>query len=713
MKKIVLIFLVTLLVSIKFSSADEGMWIPLLIEKYNIEDMQKKGFKLSAEDIYSINQDCLKDAVVIFGRGCTGELVSDQGLLLTNHHCGYGAIQQHSSVEHDYLTNGFWAMSKDEELPNPGLTATFLKRIEDVTDKTLAGVTDEMSEEERNEKIRENIKAIQEEAEKDNHYNASVRSFYYGNQYFLFVYEVYKDVRLVGAPPSAIGKFGGDTDNWMWPRHTGDFSVFRIYADKNNQPAEYSPENIPYKPKKYLPVSIKGINEGDFTMVLGYPGSTYQYVTSDEIKWIKNISNPNKIELRDIRLNVMNKYMENNDTIRIKYASKNAGVSNSWKRWKGEIIGLERLNAVEKKMELEYKFRKWAESGHNEYVGLLEKFSKVYSELEKYDIAYDYYREAIMAVEIVRFASRFEHLLTLLKTETEREDIEKEITNLQNIMDGFYKDYVQKIDQEIFYQLLPLYYSNVSFEFQPDLAKMNFSGDYKRFVEYLYQNSIFDDQVELRELVTMDKIDELTSLKNDAIYEFYKHFNQVYETEIKPKRDSLNYITHTLYRSYMKGLMEMQKDKILFPDANFTMRVSYGDVKGSYPRDGVKYQYFTTLDGVMEKDNPEIYDYDVPDRLKEIYQKKDFGRYEVNGTVPVCFLATNHTTGGNSGSPVLDAEGNLIGLNFDRVWEGIMSDMIFDPEQSRNISVDIRYVLFLIDKYAGATHLIDEMTIVE
>jgi len=315
MKKIVFIFLVTLLVGIKFSSADEGMWIPLLIEKYNIEDMQKKGFKLSAEDIYSINQDCLKDAVVIFGRGCTGELVSDQGLLLTNHHCGYRAIQQHSSVEHDYLTDGFWAMSKDEELPNPGLTATFLKRIEDVTDKTLAGVTDEMSEEERTEKIRENMKAIREEAEKDNHYNASVRSFYYGNQYFLFVYEVYKDVRLVGAPPSAIGKFGGDTDNWMWPRHTGDFSVFRIYADKNNQPAEYSPENIPYKPKKYLPVSIKGINEGDFTMVLGYPGRTYQYVTSDEIQWLKNISNPKKIELRDIRLNVMNKYMATIDKI--------------------------------------------------------------------------------------------------------------------------------------------------------------------------------------------------------------------------------------------------------------------------------------------------------------------------------------------------------------------------------------------------------------
>ncbi|MFO7843912.1 MAG: S46 family peptidase [Bacteroidales bacterium] len=713
MKKIVLLLLVTFLLNVRFASADEGMWIPLLIEKYNIEDMQEKGFKLSAEDIYSINQDCLKDAIVIFGRGCTGELISNQGLILTNHHCGYGAIQQHSSVDHDYLTDGFWAMSQEEELSNPGLTATFLKRIEDVTDKALEGVTEDMSEEERNAKIRENSKNIQEQAEKDNHYNASVRSFYYGNQYFLFVYEVYKDVRLVGAPPSAIGKFGGDTDNWMWPRHTGDFSVFRIYADTNNQPAEYSSDNVPYKPKKHLPISIKGIDEGDFTMVLGYPGGTSYYVTSDEIKWIKNISNPNKVELRDIRLEVMNKYMDNNDTIRIKYASKNAGVSNSWKRWKGEIIGLERLNAVEKKMELEYQFRKWAESNANEYVGLLENFSTVYKNTEKYDIAYDYYSEAIRAVEIVRFASRFEEIVEMIESNADKNEIEEELESLKQLQERFFKDYVQKIDREIFYKLLPKYYDNVSREFHPDLDVLDFSGDYEKFVEKLYQNSVFDNPKELNEILSIDHIDKLGDLKEDAIYEFYQLFNHVYQSEIKPKRDSLNYITQTLYRSYMKGLMEMQDDKILFPDANFTMRVSYGDISGSYPRDGIKYQYYTTLDGVMEKDNPEIYDYDVPERLKEVYQKKDFGRYEVDGTVPVCFLATNHTTGGNSGSPVLDAEGNLIGLNFDRVWEGIMSDMIFDPKQSRNISVDIRYVLFIIDKYAGATHLIDEMTIVE
>ncbi|MGM0407125.1 MAG: S46 family peptidase [Bacteroidota bacterium] len=715
MKKIVLVFLITILLSVKFSAADEGMWIPLLIEKYNIEDMQEKGFKLSAEDIYSINQACLKDAIVIFGRGCTGELVSDQGLILTNHHCGYGAIQKHSSVEHDYLTDGFWAMSQEEELPNPGLSATFLKRIEDVTESVLEGTNDDMNEKERNSIIEKNIKIIEDDAAKDNHYRASVRSFYYGNQYYLFVYEVFKDVRLVGAPPSSIGKFGGDTDNWMWPRHTGDFSIFRIYADKDNQPADYSPENVPYKPKKHLPISIKGINEGDFTMVLGYPGSTYQYITSDEIKWIKNISNPNKIELRDIRLDVMNKYIENNDTIRIKYASKNAGVSNSWKRWKGEIVGLERLNAVEKKIELENKFEQWAADHAKEYTNLMDQFSQVYSELEKYDMAYDYYRESIMAIEIIRFSSRFDKLIEMAGTETEKEEINQELEDLQQQVSDFFKDYVQKIDEEIFSQLLPLYYSNVSNEFYPDLGVQNLSGNYEEFVANLYQNTVFNNEDELKAMLSADtdQLDRIKNLEKDAVYKFYQQFKEVYDEKIKPERDSLNNITQTLYRKYMKGLMEMEKDKILFPDANFTMRVSYGEVKGSYPRDGIKYLYYTTLDGVMEKDDPDIYDYDVPEKLRELYENKDFGQYEVNQTVPVCFIATNHTTGGNSGSPVLDENGNLIGLNFDRAWEGIMSDMIFDPKQSRNISLDIRYLLFIVDKYAGAGHLIDEMTIIK
>ena len=709
MKKILLTFLSVLVLIIGQIKANEGMWIPLLIEKFNIEDMQSKGFKLSAEDIYSINQACIKDSVVIFGRGCTGELVSDQGLLLTNHHCGYGQIQKHSSIEHDYLTDGFWAMSKEEELPNPGLSVRFLERIEDVTELVLQGVNDNMNEKERSEIINKNIDSLKNEAIRETYQSAVISPFYYGNQYFLFVYKEYKDVRLVGAPPSAIGKFGGDTDNWVWPRHTGDFSIFRIYADKNNEPAEYSPDNVPYKPKKFLPISIKGIDEGDFTWVLGYPGGTSQYITSDAIELIKNVRNPNRIECRDKRLEIMNSYMDANDTIRIKYASKNARVSNSWKRWKGEIIGLERLNTVEKKRELENQFKVWAKK--NNYKNVLPELAEIYNKAEEYVVAYDYYKEAITAIEIVDFAAEFDYLIDMSATSNENDEAwNQEIESLKKETNSFFKDYVQTIDKETFEELLPLYYANVNQKYQPEL---NISDDWDTYIESLYALTIFDKKEKLLDLLNSASKEEIMKLADDPIFKFYNKFHNIYRDEIYPVYDSLKNRTNALYRVYMKGLMEMQDDKVLFPDANFTMRVSYGEVKGSYPRDGVEYLYYTTIDGVIEKDNPNIYDYDVPEQLKELYKTKDYGMYEVNGTVPICFLATNHTTGGNSGSPVLDAEGNLIGLNFDRMWEGIMSDMVFDPEHSRNITLDIRYLLFLVDKYAGAKHLIDEMTIVK
>lgn len=709
MKKIVLTALSVFILLISQLRADEGMWIPLLIEKFNIEDMQAKGFKLSAEDIYSINQACIKDAIVIFGRGCTGELVSDQGLILTNHHCGYGAIQRHSSIENDYLTDGFWAMSKEEELPNPELTVTFLERIEDVTDQVLEGVKKKHSEAERKEIIEKNAEKIESEAVEAPDLTASVRSFYYGNQYFLFIYKQYKDVRLVGAPPSAIGKFGGDTDNWVWPRHTGDFSVFRIYADKDNNPAEYSPDNVPYKPKKFLPISLKGIDEGDFTWVLGYPGGTSQYITSDAIRLIKEVRNPNRVAVRDKRLEVMNKYMEANDTIRIKYASKNAGASNSWKRWKGEIVGLERLNAIEKKEKLEQDFMNWAKK-NKEYKGVLPELENIYDNIEQYAVAMDYYWEAIRSVEVIRFAARFRDLIEMAQSDEQNDNWESEIEELEKQTERFFKDYVVKIDQEIFEQLLPMYFNNVEEELQPEIEGLN--DNYKKYVNSIYQSTIFTNKEKVLEALNGSK-EDVKALSEDPAYQLFSDFNDVIEEQVYPVYDSLELKVNQLYRTYMKGLMEMQDDKILFPDANFTMRVSYGEVKGSYPRDGIIYKYYTTLDGVIEKDNPKIYDYDVPDRLKELYESKDYGRYEVDGTVPVCFIATNHTTGGNSGSPVLDAEGNLIGLNFDRMWEGIMSDMVFDPDHSRNITLDIRYVLFIIDKFAGADHLIDEMKIIE
>jgi hypothetical protein len=712
MKRIAL-FLILVVGLVNVSKADEGMWIPLLLEKYNIQDMQAKGFKLTAEDIYSINQDCLMDAVVIFGGGCTGELVSDKGLLLTNHHCGYGAIQEHSSIENDYLTDGFWAMSMDEELPNSNLKVTFLKRIEDVTEKVLLNVSSDLTEDQRYEVIDSNIQVLKDEITKDNNYKASIKPFFYGNQYFLFVYEEYTDIRLVGAPPSSIGKFGGDTDNWMWPRHTGDFSIFRVYADKDNNPAEYSIDNVPYIPKRFLPVSIKGIHEGDFTWVMGYPGSTQEYLISDAIKLIANVRNPHRIKLRDKRLEVMNRYAEQNDTIRIKYASKNARVSNSWKRWKGEIVGLDRLNTIEKKQKLEQEFQNWAKNNNREeYLEVIPQLSEIYLGIEDYAVAYDYWRESIRAIEVISFASRFDGLIKLVNTDEPQEKIEKEVKYLLTQKKKFFKDYIQNIDQEIFMELIPMYLTNVKKDYQPEIP--NFSTEkISDYTNKLFNESIFTKEDECENLLMNFKKGDLVKIENDPVYRFYKLFADTYENKVESTFTSLNNKTKKLYRLYVKGLQEMNADKIFYPDANFTMRVSYGEVSGFSPGDGIEYEYFTTIDGVIEKDNPRIYDYDVPQRLKDLYKSKDFGRYTQNGTVPVCFVATNHTSGGNSGSPVLDAEGNLIGLNFDRAWDGIMSDMMFDPERSRNVTLDIRYLLFIVDKFAGAGHLVEEMNIIE
>jgi len=715
MKKIILTLLSITIIGNYYLSADEGMWIPLLLEKYTIADMQKKGFKLTAEDIYSINKASLKDAIVIFGRGCTGELVSDEGLLLTNHHCGFDQIQKHSTIEKDYLANGFWAMNKQEELPNPGLTVQFLVRIEDVTAATLKGVDKNINQTERYKLIRENTRALETKAVEGTHYKASIRPFFYGNEYYLFVYEEFKDIRLVGAPPSSIGKFGGDTDNWMWPRHTGDFSVFRIYADKNNNPADYSTENVPYKPKKSLKVSLKGVNENDFTWVLGYPGTTQEYLTSHAIKLISEVRNPHKIMLRDKRLEIMNAYMENNDTIRLKYASKNYGISNAWKKWEGEINGLNKLDAINRKIRIEEEFQKWAQN-KEEYNGLLSQFSNMYSKLEPYAVAFDYWREAINGVEIIDFASDFEKLVKLSETQIDSAELINEITKLQNISSAFYKDYESRIDNKIFKALLPLYFKNVNREFYPSLDSIiqnEFSGDYNQYIDKLLKETVFNKPEKLNELLSNYSIERIVEIKNDPIFLFYQSFLDAYTNKISGSYFSFMENSDSLYHIYINGIREMQPEKIFYPDANFTMRVAYGKVKGYYPIDGVKYLHYTTLNGVIEKDNPAIYDYDVPEKLKDLYNKKDYGMYEKDGSVPVCFIATNHTTGGNSGSPVLDAYGNLIGLNFDRAWEGIASDMMYDPDFSRNVTLDIRYVLFIIDKYAGAKHLVDEMVIVK
>ncbi|MBR4043572.1 MAG: S46 family peptidase [Bacteroidaceae bacterium] len=672
MKKLLFLF-AFVLAGVSGVHADEGMWLPSEILK-KIKDIQSQGFKLSAEDIYSVNKSSLKDAVVRFGGGCTGELISNEGLLITNHHCGFGQIQSHSSVEHDYLRDGFWAMSRAEELPNPGLSVSFLEYMQDVTDEVLKGYKTKMTEEKRSELIAKNTKKIEEKAVKGNpNLRANVRPLYYGNQYFLFVYKVYTDVRLVGAPPSSIGKFGGDTDNWMWPRHTGDFSIFRVYAGEDNEPAAYSEKNVPFRPKKFFKINARGIKEGDFTMVYGFPGSTREYLFSDAVKYTAYTSNPHKIALRTLRLDIQKEEMNKDQAVRIKYASKQAGVANAWKKWQGEAKGLIKNYAVENKQAFEAKFDQWAK-GKPEYEGLVTRFKELYGSIEELSLVQDYQSEALNAVEIIGFAGRG-----------------------QRGAERFYKDYHMPIDKACFVALYNAYNKNIADKYKSPYFKEQLQkfGSIEAWADALFT--------------------ETPNLEMAA--EIYKNTNDWFRENIAPTLIAVNKEINLLYRAYMKGQMEYNDatngGKIFYPDANSTLRVTYGKVKGYKPADAIYYTPVSSLDGVIEKDNPEIYDYNIPQKLRDLHAAKDYGQWESEGSVPVAFIATNHTSGGNSGSPVLDAEGNLIGVNFDRVWEGTMSDVLYDPEICRNISLDIRFALFVIDKLAGASHLLEEMEILK
>lgn len=673
--------------------ADEGMWLPSLIGE-RITDMQDKGFALSAEDIYSINQASLKDAVVLFGRGCTGELISDEGLLLTNHHCGYPQIQKHSSVDHDYLRDGFWAMTRSEELPNEGLTVSFLERMDDVTEQVLRGYDPSMSETQRDSLVKANSEILISSATAEGKgLEADVESLYYGNTYYLFVYRVYTDIRLVGAPPSSIGKFGGDTDNWMWPRHTGDFSIFRIYADKDNNPAPYSEENVPYRPKKSFTISLGGVSDGEFTFVYGYPGRTQEYIMSEGVRYISEVSDPMRVALRTTRLAIQKKYMDSSQELRIKYSSKNASVANAWKKWQGEMKGIRKMGTVRCKQDFEKEFSTWARG--TAFEGVIGKLDTLYSSLEPYSFATDCYIETARAVELANFASRYKAGDTLSARD-------------------FYKDYYLPLDKETFTAMMEEFGTLMAGNQLPEYYNEQMAahgGSVHAWADSLFANSVFADSL------TLFAADS-AQLADDPAVEFANEFRRWYASEIRPAADSLNSMITLLNRDYMRGQMEFCKGKAFYPDANLTLRVAYGSVKGYSPSDGIIYEPVSTLEGIMQKDNPDIFDYNIPQRLRDIYRTKDYGRWTVtdskgNKTVPVCFLATNHTSGGNSGSPVIDADGNLIGINFDRVWEGTMSDIVFDPELCRNISLDIRYVLFIIDKVAGAGHLMDEMNFTE
>ena len=684
MKKI-LIALLAVLLAVP-AQADEGMWLPVLINQ-RIKDMRAKGFKLKAEDVYSVNKACLKDAVVLFGSGCTGELVSGEGLLFTNHHCGYGQIQRHSSVEHDYLKDGFWAMSRDQELPNKGLTVSFLEYMEEVTDAVLKGYGEGMTERQRDSVIKVNSQALVADAVKEGKgLRANVEALFYGNQYFLFVFRTFKDVRLVGAPPSSIGKFGGDTDNWMWPRHTGDFSIFRIYADKDNNPADYSPENVPYHPKKFFKISTKGVKEGDFTFVYGCPGSTKEYVTSDEVEYTGSVSDPKKIDLRTKRLDIMKKYMGQSQAVRIQYSSKAANVSNAWKKWQGEEKGIRRMKTVEKKKEYQERFKEWAKG--TRYDGLVEKLETLYQKRNPYFLAYEYYNETVRSIELLQIAST---VMMIIKNKEAKDAVAEQ----------FFKDYYQPIDEEIFVAMLKAFDSEMSDEFKPQYfkEKLKSYGSVEAWQKDIYAKSLFTDKERVLALTK----DDAEAIKNDPAYQMYDAFYKWYFNTLRPVINDVNSQIRLAYRDYMQGQMDYEPQKQFYPDANLTLRIAYGNVKGYSPADGVYYSPVSTLKGIIEKDNPNIFDYNIPQALRDIYAE---GGHDDQ---PVCFLATNHTTGGNSGSPIIHADGNLIGINFDRVWEGTMSDIVYDPSVCRNISLDIRYLLFNIEHIGHAEYLFNEM----
>jgi hypothetical protein len=710
--------LLLLFIFVQVNAQQGGMWIPSLLNGMNESEMKKLGMKISAEDIYSINHSSMKDAVPQFDGGCTAEVISDKGLILTNHHCGFDNIQSHSTVEHDYLTNGFWAYKMEEELPNKDLYVTFIIRIEDVTSKVLEGTTTLTSEAEKQKKIQENISILNKTLPKETWQENSIRPFFDGNQYLLFVIENYEDVRLVGAPPSSIGKFGSDTDNWVWPRHTGDFSLFRIYADKNNRPAKYSKDNVPYKPKHFFPLSIKGIKENDFTMVMGFPGRTQEYLPAVAVEQIVNTLNPAKIEVRDAALKVQDGFMRKDQAIKIQYASKYASVANYWKKWIGESKGLKKSNAVEVKQKFETDFQQKVIKAGKEaaYGNLLRDFEKNYAEIKDYALARDLFTEvALRNTEILQNGYRLYQLEQVLKTKGEQAFTDRK-NNLSNGIVDFYKDYNVNVDKNVFEQLIAIYAKRLPTQFLPnELKNLNAS----QLTTDVYSNTKLTKLEDFRSLLEGDSKTVIEKINADKGYQIIKAMADAHTKNVMPKYDELNLKNSATQRTYMKAILELSpKSARIFPDANSTLRVTYGKVKGYKPNDAITYEPFTYLEGVMEKYVPGDYEFDVPKKLIDLYNTKDYGNYGVKGIdraelkMPVNFIATNHTTGGNSGSPALDAKGNLIGLNFDRVWEGTMSDIYYSPEICRNIMVDIRYVLFIIDKFAGAENLIKEMIII-
>lgn len=702
-----------------FSKADEGMWMPQLIEALNFKDMKKNGFKLTAQQLYSINKASMKDAVAIFGGGCTGEMISDKGLILTNHHCGYSSIAGLSTVDKDYLKNGYWAKNNNEELHCKNLTVTFIKRIDDVTKQVLASLKPNFSEVQKDSAIKSTISLLEKKAIENTHYTSFIRPFYYGNEYYLFITEVFKDVRLVGTPPENIGKFGGETDNWVWPRHNPDFSMFRIYANKDNKPADYNADNVPYKPAYSFPISLKGYEKGDFTMVYGFPGRTQEYLTSYAVQLLVNEQNPRRVGLRDKRLAIYEKAMKRNDTIRLMYADRYAGIANAYKKWSGEMLGLKKYDAINKKKAFEKNFIEsfGTDAAKKEkYTQLMANFKRVYEEYAPLSKQVDYYYECLMGIDALRYMNNYPALFNELKRKQSGKEnkFETALSDLKKTVP--FRNYNKETDKQLCISMLSEYAANVEKENRPpylDSLLTAYNNDTEKLADFLYNNSSFVDNTKVKDMLN-DFEKSAVLYERDPYYRLATAITSYYTKVVLPQFNYDELQILELQKEYMQGLKDNVKNKKFYPDANGTMRVAYGKVDDYKPKDGLEYGHYTTIDGMIEKNNTGNPDYSVMPRLVELYNNKDFGQYvDKNGKLRVSFIASNHTTGGNSGSPVLNAKGELIGTNYDRNWEGTMSDVMYDVSMCRNIVLDVRFTLWIIDKYAGAGYLLNEMKLIK
>lgn len=731
MKKILSAILISLFLVPATIKADEGMWLPMFVKRLNYKDMQEKGLQLTPEEIYSVNNSSLKDAIVRLGGGfCTGEIISNQGLMLTNHHCGYGVIQEKSTVENDYLTDGFWAMSKDEELP-AGFSVSFLQRMDDVTKVVNAKLNANMSEDERNQAIRMVADSISKSIEGDEKYiEATVKSFFKGNEFYVFVYKVFPDVRLVGAPPSSIGKFGGDTDNWMWPRHTGDFTLFRVYSGKDNQPAEYAEDNVPYTPNHFLPISLEGVDQGDYAMIFGYPGSTDRFLTSYGIQLATEKDQPSRVKIRRKKLDIYEEGQAQSNEVRIMYASKHASVSNYWKYFIGQTQGLKNLKVYEKKQKIENDFQNWVNADPNRkdtYGDVIKMYEEAYTSLNELQLAETYLFEAIFGIEMVRFGIGFTRLKAMIdglakmekdgaepeKIEAQKQAISATAERLKSSAENHFKDYYQPIDVKVFAAMMEFYDKDLDNQYKPKKFvefAAKYKGDYTKMAEKVFAKSMLDEKEKTIEFLNNPTAKGLAKDQGVMLAEiFYSFYTGELRSMLKPANDKKDKAD----RLFVDGLRKMNPNKVYADDANSTMRVTYGSVLDYYPKDAVHYDFYTTAEGILEKEDPSNPEFIVPEKLKSLIKNKDYGRYaNSNGDLVVCFLSNNDITGGNSGSPVINGKGHLIGTAFDGNWEAMSGDIAFEPNLQRTISVDVRYTLFIIEKYAGAKHLIDEMVLV-